>query len=145
MNFARYVEWPVDSFESATSPIVIGVIGENRFGGDLAAAVAGRNVEGRPVLQKAIETPADADKCQILFVSASAKAGVSGILRRIRTKSVLSVGESERFTDFGGIINFVKKDGKVRLEINLEAAREARLHLSAKLLSVADVVTGKAN
>jgi len=42
----------------------------------------------------------------------------------------------------GGMINFVMKDGKVRLEINLAAAQQANLLISSKLLSVADVVKG---
>jgi hypothetical protein len=55
---------------------------------------------------------------------------------------VLTVGETELFTARGGAINFVMKDGKVRLEINLAAAQQANLQISSKLLSVADVVKG---
>jgi hypothetical protein len=39
----------------------------------------------------------------------------------------------------------VIKGGKVRLEINLDAARQAKLEISSKLLGVADVVKGKTN
>jgi hypothetical protein len=56
---------------------------------------------------------------------------------------VLTVGESDQFTDQGGVINFVEKQGKIRLEINLAAARLANLQISSKLLSVADSVKGK--
>jgi hypothetical protein len=53
------------------------------------------------------------------------------------------VGDSEKFARQGGVIGFVKKDGKVRLEVNLNAARKARLEISSKLLAVADEVIGR--
>ena len=62
---------------------------------------------------------------------------------KVKAASILTVGESEQFTQQGGIINFTKKDGKVRLEIDLNAAKLAKLELSSKLLSVADSIHGK--
>ena len=53
------------------------------------------------------------------------------------------MGETENFLPQGGIINFAKKEGKVRLEIDLDAARRASLQVSSKLLAVADSVRGK--
>ncbi len=47
------------------------------------------------------------------------------------------------FTRLGGIVNFGRRDDKVRLEINLAMAGESRLKLSSKLLGVADVVQHK--
>jgi len=65
------------------------------------------------------------------------------LLNRVNSMPVLTVGETEQFTQQGGIINFIKKEGKVRLEIDCDAARRTKLQLSSKLLSVADVVKGK--
>ncbi len=65
------------------------------------------------------------------------------LLNRVNSMPVLTVGETEQFTQQGWIINFIKKEGKVRLEIDCDAARRTKLQLSSKLLSVADVVKGK--
>jgi hypothetical protein len=70
---------------------------------------------------------------------------MGGILDRAGALPILTVGEDEEFAQKNGIINFVLKDGKVRLEINLAAARKAGLTMSSKLLAVADVVKGKTN
>jgi hypothetical protein len=56
---------------------------------------------------------------------------------------ILTVGEDEPFARAGGIINFVLKNGKVRLAINLIPARKAGLVISSKVLAVADEVKGK--
>jgi hypothetical protein len=50
---------------------------------------------------------------------------------------VLTVGESDGFTTNGGVIGFKLEGEKVRIEINTAAADRAKLHISAKLLSLA--------
>jgi hypothetical protein len=53
---------------------------------------------------------------------------------------ILTVGESDTETSEGVIIRFTIADNKVRFEINSAAASRARLHISAKLLSLAQAV-----
>jgi hypothetical protein len=53
---------------------------------------------------------------------------------------VLLVGETPDFARRGGTITFTIEDERVRFEINVEAARRARLNVSATLLNVARVV-----
>jgi hypothetical protein len=76
-------------------------------------------------------------------MGSSEKKRLAEILARIKALPSLTVGETDHFAQQGGVIGFIKREGKVRLEINLEAARQAGLQLSSKLLSVADSVTGK--
>jgi len=142
LNFARYVEWPAVA-PGEKNDIVIGVLGDGKLG-EMAGFVKGKSVDGRPVSMRQVQTPEEYEKCHMLFFVASEKARFSEILAGIKTKPVLTVGESDRFLDQGGVINFVKKDERIRLEINLTAARNAKLKISSKLLNVADRVTGKA-
>lgn len=55
---------------------------------------------------------------------------------------VLVVGEGEGFVGSGGMIGLVKREGKVRIQVGLEAARRAGLQISSRLLSVAESVRG---
>jgi hypothetical protein len=59
------------------------------------------------------------------------------LLQSVKGGAVLTVGESEGFTAGGGVIAFKLDGEKVRLEINTAAADRAQLHISAKLLSLA--------
>jgi hypothetical protein len=81
--------------------------------------------------------------CQILFVDDSEASRMVDILEKAAALPILTVGEDEQFAQNGGIINFVLKNGKVRLEIDLAAAKKVGLTVSSKLLAVADVVKGK--
>jgi hypothetical protein len=144
-NFAKYVDWPAEAFasDSDTTPITIGIVGENKFGSDLKNLVAGKSIGGRNIVIRQITTEDDCSKCHILFISGSAKQHWKAILALVKNKPVLTVGETPEFLEEGGIINFIKIDARIRLKINLDAARQAQLQISSKLLSVADIVRGK--
>jgi hypothetical protein len=142
-NFAKYIEWPSASFATPNAPITIGIVGSNPCVEPLQKTVEGKLVAGRPISVRQCDKPEDFYKCQILFISASEKKRQPEILNQLGDKPVLTVGESEQFARQGGMIGFVKKEGKVRLEINLNPARQAKLEISSRLLSVADSVIGK--
>jgi hypothetical protein len=92
---------------------------------------------------KQIEDLADLKDCQILFIGSSEKERLTEILEAVKNSAVLTVGETDRFLLQEGMINFTKKENKIRLEINLVPAQRVNLKLSSKLLTVADVVLGK--
>jgi len=58
---------------------------------------------------------------------------------------VLTVGETDRFAQSGGVINFILEENKVRFEINSETAARARLKISSKLLALARIVANQPN
>jgi YfiR/HmsC-like len=139
-NFAKFVEWPPQAFKSPADPIVIGVLGKNPFGDSLAAAVAGKAWAGRTFQVREIATAQQAAGCQIVFISSSERKRLAALLAGMGSAAVLTVGETDNFTAAGGIVNFKIEAGSVRLQINVEAARKQQLHISAKLLSLAEIV-----
>ena len=138
-NFAKFVEWPAQAFKSPTDPIVIGVLGKNPFGAALSEAVAGKTLGGRTFQVREV-TDAQAAGCQIVFVSSSERKRMGPLFIVIGNSAVLTVGETDNFAVEGGIINFKIDAGSVRLQINVEAARKQQLRISAKLLSLAEIV-----
>jgi hypothetical protein len=144
-NFAKYVDWPAAAFQNAVEPITIGVLGTDPFGDNLQRIVEGKTINGRPFVIKHLPSGSDLSGCHILFISHSESSQVGGILDKAGPLPMLTVGEDEQFAQNGGIINFILKNGKVRLEIDLTAAKKAGLTISSKLLAVADVVRGKSN
>jgi YfiR/HmsC-like len=144
-NFTKYVDWPTNAFAASNTPIIIGLYGESKLGEALTSVVAGKTIGGRTIAIRVIESMDDSVPCHILFISDAESPRMRQILARIGALPILTVGEDAAFAQNGGIINFVLKNGYVRLEIDLPAARKAGLTLSSRLLAVADVVEGKAN
>jgi hypothetical protein len=59
----------------------------------------------------------------------------------MRDKATLLVGEVPGFAERGGGINFFVEGGTVRFEINVEAVRQEKLMLDAKLLNLGKKVS----
>lgn len=139
-NFAKFVDWPAATFHSSKDPIEICIIGDDPFGPVLQAAINGKLVQGRPLVQRRIMVVKELGSCHILFVSSSERKRLQPIIEEAKGHSILTVGEIEGFISQGGVISFKVEDERVRFEINLAAAKRQKLELSAKLLSVAEIV-----
>jgi hypothetical protein len=140
-NFTRYVEWPSQKFNSPTDPIVICILGQNPFGNALEQAIHGKALEvSRTVVVRQISDIQPQCNCHILFVSASERKHFRSSTGVIRGSGILTVSETEGFAHDGGVINFRLEDGKVRFEINVDAAGQEQLRISSKLLSLARIV-----
>jgi YfiR/HmsC-like len=136
-NFARFVQWPPRAMPNATSPMVIGVLGQNPFHEDLARTIQNKTVDDHPIQVKEYGSLAEATNCHILFISTSEKARMPKIINGLKGTSVLTVGEMDQFTESGGMINFVLQGTKIRFQINNDAATSAGLKISSKLLALA--------
>lgn len=139
-NFSQFVEWPSQAFPQAGSPIVIGVLGSDPFGAMLDEVVRGEVVKGRALTVRRFQHIDDVTDCQILFVSRSERARLQPILDKLKGRNILTVSDLEEFAGEGGVICFVLMDNKIRLRVNLEAAKAAGLTLSSKLLRPAQIV-----
>jgi hypothetical protein len=141
-NFAKFVEFPSGTFASADSPIMVGVFGDSQFGDVLEKLLKGKTVGGRKLEVKRLQRTRDCDACQIVFVRSSESERVSSILDRLKNKSILTIGEAERFARRGGIIGFVTDNDRIGFQVNIGTAKRCALKISSKLLSLArEVIT----
>ncbi|HEX2861137.1 MAG TPA: YfiR family protein [Lacunisphaera sp.] len=142
-NFARFVEWPEDAFPDAAAPLIIGVLGEDPFGSVLDETVGGDQAGARPLQVRRWQRVEDVDTCHILFITKSQAANVESIFTHLKGRSVLTVSDADGPTRHGPMIRLVNENNRIRLKINLEAARAARLVISSKLLRPAIIVSDK--
>jgi len=138
LNCTRYVEWPSKSFKDTNSPIIISILGQDRFGEDLRNVLAEKTVQGRKLIVRKVTSLEECLDSQILFISESEKKRTPRVLQLLKTSPVLTVGETDKFLRAGGIINFHVKDDSLSLEINHTAAERVGLKISSKLLLIAD-------
>jgi hypothetical protein len=139
-NFSQFVDWPSQVFAEPDSPIVISVLGSDPFGTTLDEVVRGEVVKGRSLIVRRFQRVEQLTDTQILFISRSERGRLESILTTLKGRSVLTVSDIEGFANNGGIICFVLVDNKIRLRVNLQAAKAAGLTLSSKLLRPAQIV-----
>jgi len=136
-NFAKFVEWPPNGFSDASAPLRICILGQDPFGQELRNIASDKSINGHKLQVDQVADLQMARTCHILFIASSEKAQLARILEGLRRTDVLTVGDIKGFIEQGGMINFVLEDNRVRFEVNLKAAEQAGLKVSAKLLNVA--------
>jgi hypothetical protein len=142
-NFAKFVEWPAPSFAQPDSPIVIGILGTDPFGAIIDQIVQDKKIGARGFVVKRLKWGADLKdlkECKILFVGASERAHIDDVVQAVKGLPILTVGETPGFAEHGGVIRFVLEDNRVRFEVNIEAARQADLTISSRLLTLARII-----
>lgn len=140
-NFVRFVEWPKGTFTNETSPIVIGIYGNDRFGEIIRRTIRNSTIEGRTFIIKYYNKPTQIQQCHILFVSDITKSETIELLKVVKKKPILTVGDNiQEFCQLGGIINFTPQYSRNRFEINNTTAKNNELIISSKLLTLAKIV-----
>ena len=138
-NFSKYIYWlDTDTSEN----FKIGVFGDSEIIAPLREIAAKKTVSNRKIRIEHYTTLEDSIDCHILFISASEKEQIKPLLQKLKNKSILTVSEAPGFTNKGGSVNFIIKEGKVKLEINPKALSRAGLFASAQLLRLAILTEG---
>ena len=138
-NFAKFIEWPDSAFSNENSPIIICVLGYDPFG-EALDVMREKTIGRRNILIKRVMDIEDLEECHILFISSSERRNLSQILRIVRNKSVLTVGDTKGFAYSGVIINIASEENRLGFEINVDAAQRAHLKLSSKILKLGKIV-----
>lgn len=139
-NFAKFVEWPKEAPAALASKVTICVLGADPFAEILDQTVAGKTVGERGMTIVRVGRVSDAVACAIVFVSASEAPHLRSVLAAFHGLPVLTVGDVDGFAEAGGIIGMFLENNRVRFEINVQAADEAHLNISSKLLSLGRLV-----
>lgn len=137
MNFTRYISWTtLDSAKTFT----VGVYGLDDILLPLRQLARERKTSGQTIRVEKAETHEEIEGCDILFVPVSQAEAFHKLRPEYPGKNILYVGESLGFATSDGAINFVKREGKIKLEINRKALKEANLVASSQLLKLAELV-----
>lgn len=139
-HFAQFVEWPPEAFPEAQTPLVIGVLGEDPFGAYLDETVRSETVNNRSLVVHRYHQVEEIETCHVLFISRSEADRLEQILASLKGRHILIVGDADGFIRRGGMIRFILDENKIRLRINLAAAKDANLVMSSKLLRPAEIV-----
>ena len=155
VHFQRYTQWPQSSFESASSPYVVCVVGdESAYQAVRAVAAAAGSLEGRAVQVRWLPdgrgsraAPFDSPQDQaaramlrgshLVFFHRSAGRVHPQAIADLGRLPVLTVSDTDGFTSAGGMLGLVHLDRRIVFEANPGAIRNSGLLLSAKVLKLA--------
>jgi hypothetical protein len=141
-KFASFVEWPPGVFQRADQPLVIAVSGDEAMAADLSQLVAGRTVDGHPVIVRHAAEGAAITGAHIAFLGDRREQRLRETVEALQGP-VLVVTEQAAGLRAGAVINFTSDAGRVRFSVSLASAEARNLKLSARLLAVAQSVEGR--
>jgi len=139
-NFAKFAEWPADTTALRSGPVTFCVLGSEPLHSALEESLAGKSINGRPLVSREIESPQEALACQIVFIGWEDKKRVREALDALDRAAVLTVADSDSFARRGGMIQLIRQGNKFRFAVNVDAVNRHGLRISSKLLQLAEVV-----
>jgi len=142
-QFANYVTWPAEVLKDGSTPIVIGIVGNDEVTSILRDSTRDKTVAGHSVVVRELSAPAQAAECQIVFIDKSDEKRVDDYVAKTAGKPILTVSDGDNFTKEGGIIRVFEQANKPKIEINVDEAARAKISISSKLLSLANLVRDK--
>jgi len=138
LNFARFTEWPVDTIYIDES-IHLCVIGNSEVE-EAFAEVDHKPVGDWQLKISYVDESTELKNCHLVYVAYSEKQRLREVFAATKGQPVLTIGEMDEFTSLGGMINLEIKQGKIIFQINLAAANEVNLRISARVLKLGEIV-----
>lgn len=115
--------------------ITVGILGRPSFAHVLRRTLEAKSAGGHPV--RVVE--AKTDCCQIIYLATDKSAEIRRLLQDSQSQHVLTVGESDRFLDYGGAVNLFIADGRIRFETSLDALDRCGVSISSNLLKFGQI------
>ncbi len=141
-KFAQFTDWPeACGMERTDVSFVLSVIGESLFLDSLDKVYAQGTIKDKPVIIRYINTIEQIKGSHLLFISETKKHHLDDILRAVKTKPILVVGDTKGFGAKGCHINlYVTKKNTLHFEINVNAVKPSGLSIQLVLLEIAKIV-----
>lgn len=145
-NFAKFVEWPANTFDTPDTPIILCILGDNSFGDDIEI-IGNKKVRNRILLvrhlqnlRSSIGELINSSKCHILYIDSSEIKNLSMILSEISGLPCLTVSDIKDFAHLGGMIGLFKQNNKIHFEINMHTTKMSGMTISSRLLKLARII-----
>jgi len=137
LSFLRYSTWPQTA--KPGDVFTVGVMGRPAFAKALAAFLEGKQVNGHAIRLVEIKPGADPRSCQVIYFATDRKSEIAPAIEQVAASHALTIGEGDRFLDYGGAVNLQLVDGHMAFEVNMEAIERSGVDISSKLLRLGQI------
>lgn len=135
-NFMKYIQWP----NGEAGEFVIGIAGNNEMLSTMETWYNGSKMGTRTCVIKRIQSPADVEGCQVVFLDKSRSSDFDAIQNKVKGKSTLLITDKNGLGERGSAINFKVVDSKLKFELNQKVLESAKLKVAGALTSMAILI-----
>lgn len=129
----KYVLWPEGVAPKKGEPFIIAATDARKLQPYFTEYKGSSNF-------KLVQWPAK--KCHVLILTGTSERSVAAILKNISGKPILTIGQNPANLRMGVMVNFIMLNGKLKFQINPEAADRVGLTISSRLLNLAQIYSG---
>lgn len=142
LNLTRFTQWPESVWNANSQNINLCVLG-NRAIQQTFSQMENKAIGRRFLHVIPLDLPLNLEKCNVIYVSALDKRGVVQLLSGISGQPKLSIGEQDDFLEQGGLVNLDMKEGKINIQVNLDAVIRSGIKISSRVLSLTTIINGR--
>jgi hypothetical protein len=135
-HFSQLIQWPVDAMGNRDHPFLFCTIDDDPLHGELDAAVEGKSMGKRPLQVLHLKQKDSLADCRILYIGKN-QSKIGDLLARVRLNPIVTIGDSDRFIEQGGMIRLGLENDRLRFDINLDRAEATGVQISSRLLLLA--------
>ncbi len=140
LNLARFTDWPVNTFAKADKSVRLCVLGDN-ITQDAFSQIDGKQVGSRRLSVIHLPRIKNTEQCHLLYASAIDRGTAIQLLAELNGRPIFTVsGDDSHFLEDGGMVLLKLENGKMNIEINLNAVNKVGLKISSRLLQLAKIV-----
>ena len=139
-KISKFIEWPGVAGVDKPQSFGVCLLGEDNFRSALDA-LEEKTIQGLPIqIYRFSQSDSVTSDCQVLFISESKQAFLQSIIDKLRSKPILTLGDTSKFAEQGGMIQFTYGSQRIGFNINLGRTKEAGLEIAAPLLQLAKII-----
>lgn len=142
LNLARFTEWPESALAADNHNINLCVFGEKSL--QQAFAQMEKKSLGKRLLHIIqMKAPLHMERCNMIYVSKLEDVPLIQLLSVVARQPTLSIGEADDFLAQGGQVNLKMKEGKINIQVNLEAVTRSGIKISSRVLALTSIINVK--
>ncbi len=134
IKFLDFIEWPTGEIKKNNNPqYKLCILGKNRF----------ENLFSHGKVKIILRVNVDDQEiksCNIIFIAGENLLQLKRAIKELKNHPALIIGESENHGRLGADINLIKKQNKIKFEINRGSLKNKGLKISSYLLNLAIIV-----
>ena len=139
-NFLKFVTWPPGRAPADGGTYVMCVLDDERFARTLAQSIRDKTVSGHPVQVQDRATGASLRDCHLAYLAPGpTMQATEAVFAGASGAGILTIHEADAAVP-SGVIRLFLDQQRVRFEINTVAAQHENLHVSSRLMELAERV-----
>jgi hypothetical protein len=132
-NFVNFIEWP--GIVKGSIRTTVCVVGDSH---DVIGYLSEISKKA-PIDVITKSRDSRLTDCQILYIGEMDRVDIEYLIEKSRASPILTVSSAKEFAKRKGIIGFTNEAGQVKLEVNITAAKEAKLVVDSELLELVKI------